>query len=334
MQALILEATDGPESARLTDQPRPRPAPGEVCVALKAASLNHRELWIARGLYPGIALPTILGADGAGVIESVGDGVDESLIGRAVVLYPGLGWGGSERIPGPGFGLLGMPGPGTIAEAICVPAENAFAKPEHLSFVQAAALPVAALTAWRALGVKGQLSAGEHLLITGIGGGVATFGLLFGKAMGASVFVTSGSPEKGEAAVEAGAALALDYREPDWGKRLRQASGGIDVVLDGAPASAFAEYGRSLRTGARVILYGSTGGAKFSASAPDLFLRHVSIIGTAMGSPADFSAMLAFVAEHRLEPMIDKVFPFGEARAALAYLDGGHGIGKVVIDLG
>jgi NADPH:quinone reductase-like Zn-dependent oxidoreductase len=334
MQALVLEATAGPESARLVEQERPRPAAGEVCVSLRAASLNHRELWIARGLYPGIVLPTVMGADGAGIVESVGDGVDAALVGREVVLYPGLGWGGSERVPDPGFGLLGMPGPGTIAEAICVPADCAFPKPAHLSFIQAAALPVAALTAYRALAVKARLEPGETVLVTGIGGGVATFGLLFARAFGGIVHVTSGSPEKGEAALRAGAAHAFDYREADWGKALRKASGGIDVVLDGAPASAFAEYGRALKLGARVVLYGSTGGAKFAASAPDLFLRHASIIGTAMGSPADFAAMLDCVAAHRIEPMIDRVFPFGEACEALAYLDGGHGLGKVVIDLG
>lgn len=334
MKALILEATDGPGSARLAQVPQPRPAFGEVSVALRAAALNHRELWISRGLYPGMTLPTILGADGAGIVEAVGEGVSADFVGREVVLYPGLGWGSDERFPEAGFGLLGMPGPGTLAETICVPASNVFAKPPHLDFMQAASLPVAALTAFRAVAVKARLSPGENVLITGVGGGVATFALLFAHALGANVYVTSGSPEKLERARACGAQAGFDYREADWGKQLRTASGGVDVVIDGSPASAYAAYGRALRMGSRVVLYGSTGGAGVTVSAPDLFLRHASIIGTAMGSPADFQAMLDFVNVHAIMPLVDRVFDFAKAPEALLHLDSGAGFGKVVVEIG
>jgi zinc-binding alcohol dehydrogenase/oxidoreductase len=334
MKALVLKSADGPASASLEEVETPTPSPGEVAVRVQGASLNHRELWISRGLYPGMALPTVLGADGAGTVVGVGDGLDWGLVGKEVVLYPGLGWGNSERFPAPGFGLLGMPGPGTIAETICVPAENAVSKPAHLSFVEAAALPVAALTAYRALNVKGGLSAGQRVLVTGVGGGVATFGLLFAKAMGATVYVTSGSDETLQKARDLGAADGFNYRDEQWGKKLRAAAGAIDVVLDGAPAAGFAQYARSLAIGARVVLYGSTGGAAFSANAPDLFLRHASIVGTAMGSPADFSDMLRLVETHGIRPVIDRQFAFQDAHGALLHLEKGHAFGKVVIDIG
>lgn len=331
MKALILESAEGPNSAAIKDVPAPTPEPGEVAVAVSAAALNHRELWISRGLYPGMSLPTVMGADGAGVIETVGEGVDTRHIGRRVVLYPGLRWGPDERFPGGEFGLLGMPGPGTIAQTVCVPLENAFDTPAHLSDAQAAALPVAALTAYRALTVKAQLKAGEKVLITGIGGGVATFGLLFAKALGATVYVTSGSNETLAAAAQKGADEGFNYHDEDWGKALRRASGGIDVVLDGAPAASFPAYARCLAMGARVALYGSTGGPTFNASAPDLFLRHASLLGTAMGSPADFQGMLDAVSKHGIEPVIDRVFPIDRAKDALIYLGDGHRFGKVVI---
>ena len=331
MKALMLRSTEGPESATLESVEAPSPGPGEVLVRIQAASLNHRELWISRGLYPGMALPTVLGADGAGRVAEIGEGVDHALIGQDVVLYPGLNWGDDERFPSNRFGLLGMPGPGTIAEAVCVPAANVFRRPAHLSAEEAASLPVAALTAYRGLVVKAGLAPGEKVLLTGIGGGVATFALLFAKALGATVFVTSGSEETIGKAVALGAEQGFNYRDEAWGKALRAASGGIDVVFDGAPASGFPAYARSLALGARVAVYGSTGGANVAVSAPELFLKHAAVIGTAMGSPADFAAMLDFVAEHGLRPVIDRAFTLDEAPAALLHLEQGHGFGKVVV---
>ena len=331
MKALLLTSAGGPEAAVLSEVDDPEPGAGEVCVALHAASLNHRELWISRGLYPGMKLPTVLGGDGAGIIEAVGAEVDPAMIGREVVLYPALDWGLREDIPSQQFGGLGMPGPGTIAERICLPLANAFDKPAHLSHVQAASLPVAGLTAFRALVVKAGLRKGERVLITGIGGGVALFGLLFAKALGATVFVTSGSEETLDMARRHGATGGFNYTNDDWGKALRKEAGSIDVVLDGAPAGSFSGYVRSLASGGRVVLYGSTGGPSFTASAPELFLRHASIIGTAMGSPADFDAMLRFISEHRIEPIVDREFTLDDAAEALRYLEGGKRCGKVIV---
>lgn len=333
MRALMLRAAEGLEVARLEEVPAPVPATGEVRVALKAAALNHRELWITRGQYPGMALPSILGADGAGVIDAVGAGVDPARMGEAVLLYPGLGWGDDPEFPGGGFGLLGMPGPGTLAQFVCVPAASALPMPAHLDFAGGAALPLAGLTAWRGLVTKAGLRSGERLLVTGVGGGVATFALLFGVAMGAEVFVTSGSDATLQKAVALGARAGFNYKDEGWRKALAREAGGIDVVFDGAPAASYAGYGRALAMGARVVVYGSTGGAGFTVNAPELFLKNLRLMGTNVGNPAEFAAMVAFIANHGLAPVIDRRFPLAASGEALACLEQGHGFGKIIIDI-
>jgi zinc-binding alcohol dehydrogenase/oxidoreductase len=332
MKALILEATEGPERAVVKDIATPHPKAGEVLVAIKAAALNHRELWITRGQYPGmLPAPFTLGCDGAGVIEAVGEGVDQQLIGQAVVLYPGLNWGPDPRLPAAAFGLLGMPGPGTIAEKISVPAANALPKPAHLNFSQSAAIPLAGLTAWRGLFTKGGLKAGEKLLVTGIGGGVAMMALQMAHQLGSSVYVTSGSEETIARAVALGAKAGFNYKDEGWRKALPKASGGIDIVFDGAPAASYGNYGRALNMGARVIVYGSTGGVQFPVNAPELFLKNIALIGTNVGNLEDFKAMLAFVEQHQLEPVIERSFPLDASPEALLFLKDQHRFGKIVI---
>jgi NADPH:quinone reductase-like Zn-dependent oxidoreductase len=333
MKALVLTAAEGVASAALRDVDAPSPKAGEVCIALKAAALNHRELWIARGQYPGMQLPCILGCDGAGVVESVGDGVDAGMIGREVMIYPGLGWGADPRFPAPGFGLLGMPGPGTVAERICVPAASAVDKPGFLTFAQAAAIPLAALTAWRALTTKAGLSSRDRVLITGIGGGVATFALKFAVASGAVCFVTSGLPETLALAQGLGAAGGFDYKDPELRKNIARTTGGIDVIIDGAPASSFASYVRALNMGARVVIYGSTGGMQFQVTATDLFLRNVSVVGTNVGNLQEFRDMLAFIERRQIEPAIDRTFSMDAAAEALGYFESSRRFGKIVITI-
>jgi NADPH:quinone reductase-like Zn-dependent oxidoreductase len=331
MRVLGIDAANGLEGVSLSTVAGTPPGQGEVQVALRAAALNHRELWILRGQYPGMALPATLGADGAGVIDAVGQGVDAALIGQEVVLYPGLRWGDDPRYPAADFGLLGMPGPGTLADAIIVPAASAIAKPAHLDFASAAAVPLAALTAWRGLVTKAALQPGEKLLVTGAGGGVATFAILLGLAIGAKVFVTSGSDDTLARAQALGVTAGFNYKDEAWRKALPKASGGIDVVFDGAPGAGYASYGRALAMGARVVVYGSTGGMTFPVNAPELFLKNVRIIGTNVGNPAEFAAMIAFIAEHRIAPVIDRVFALEDAKSALAYLENGHSFGKIVV---
>lgn len=331
MKALLLTTTDGPSSPQITEVETPTPAAGEVRVAIKYAALNHRELWVSRGLYPGMKLPAIMGADGAGVIDAVGEGVSDALIGNEVVLYPASHWGDNPEYPGPEFGCLGMPWAGTFAEYICVPESAVSLKPAGFSFAEAAGVPLAGITAWRGLTVKGELKAGDKLLITGIGGGVAVWALTFAVAIGAEVYVTSSSQEKIDQAIAMGAKGGVNYKEEKWGKTLAKLSGGIDVVFDGAPTGSSKQYARALNMGARVVVYGSTGGMSFELPVPDFFLKHAKLFGTAMGTVDDFKAMMAFVEKHNLKPVIEKTFAFDELTDAMLYLEKEHHLGKIVV---
>lgn len=333
MWAWRLTEAVGPSGARLVEIERPEPGAGEVRVALRAAALNHRELWITRGQYPGMQLPCTLGCDGAGVIDAVGAGVSQSLLGTAVLLYPGLEWGEDPRWPAESFGLLGMPGPGTLAQSICVPAAHALPKPDYLSFEEGAAVPLAALTAWRGLITKAALVAGETVLITGVGGGVATFALQIAVASGAKALVTSGSTVTLERARELGAVAGFNYKDESWPKALRKATGGIDVVLDGAPATAYSGYSRSLKRGGRVVIYGSTGGAQFPCTAPELFLKNLTVVGTNVGTLQELRALLGFLEQNRIKPIIERICALREAGEALSHLERAHAMGKVVVSI-
>jgi NADPH:quinone reductase-like Zn-dependent oxidoreductase len=331
MKALYLERADGTESVQVRDVETTAPGAGEVRVAIKAASLNHRELWIPRGQYPGMQLPATLGCDGAGVVDMLGEGVTEAKIGDEVVIYPARGWGPDRHAPAKEFGLLGMPYPGTIAEYISVPIDNLAPKPAFMSFEEAAAMPLTGLTAWRALMFKGRLQSGETLLISGVGGGVATIGLEFAVAKGANVYVTGENDEVISHAVQMGAKGGLNFNEPEWRKQVAKLTGGVDVVLDGAPAPSFANYVRSINPGARIVIYGSTAGNQFQVNATDIFLKSASIVGSQVGDPQDFREMLAFVGDHHLKPVIERTFPLAEAREALLFLQNEHKFGKVVV---
>jgi len=331
MKALYLEETGGPESARVADVETPMPKAGEVRVAVKAASLNHREIFITHGQYPGMAVPTTLGCDGAGVVDMVGEGVTGAKVGDEVVLYPARNWGANRHAPAADFGLLGMPFPGTIAEYVCVPVDNLAPKPAFMSFEEAGAMPLTALTSWRALMFKGQLKPGETLLISGIGGGVATFGLAFAVALGANVYVTGESEEVLERAYKMGAKGGLLFTDPDWRKQVGKLTGGIDVVLDGAPSPSFSNYVRAINPGARIVIYGSTAGNEVKFNATDIFLKSASIVGSQVGDPQDFKDMLAFAEKHRIKPVIERTFPLAEAREALIHLRDNHQFGKIAV---
>lgn len=333
MKALTLKEVCVPSKVVIEDVVMPIAAEGEVIVRLAAAGLNHRELWIVKGQYPGMALPATLGADGAGTVFGVGPGGDAALVGQDVVLYPGLDWGDDPRYPAARFGLLGMPGPGTIAEYIRVPARSVFPRPAHLDPIQAAALPLATLTAWRGLVTKAGLKSGERLLITGAGGGVAAQALALASAMGVETWVTSGSDDTIAWAVAQGAAGGVNYKREKWGRELAAMAGPIDAVFDGAPATGYAEYGRALAMGARVVIYGSSAGMTFPVNGPELFLKNLQIMGTNVGNIDEFSAMLYFVDKHRITPVIERVFAFEEAAAAIDFLGEEHCLGKVVIEI-
>jgi NADPH:quinone reductase-like Zn-dependent oxidoreductase len=330
MKALVLEATNTPLALR--NLPTPQPGPGQALVRVKAAALNHRDVYIQQGKYPGIVLPGVLGSDGAGVVEAVGPGAGAAWVGRAVVIDPGLGWGPSQAVQAPTYTILGMPTNGTLAEFVVVPAENLHPKPEHLSWEQAAALPLAGVTAWRALMSRAQLAPAERLLVTGIGAGTALAALQFGVAHGAEVYVTSSSPEKLERARQLGAKGGSLYTQPNWADELEAAANGLfDVVIDSAGGEGFGQLAKLTNAGGRIAFFGGTRG-KWPALLPQaLFWKQISILGSTMGSPDDFAAMMRFVAKHKLAPVVDRVFPLDEGEAAFRHLDAGAQCGKVVV---
>lgn len=328
MQAVMLRELGGPENLRLEAAPTPSPAPGEILVRVHAAALNHRDLFITRGLYPKIALPAILGSDGVGEIAAIGDGVRSRRIGDTVVIDPMLGWGTKSNL-WENDAILGMPRRGTFAEYVCVPAQNVHPKPPHLSIEEAAAIPLGGLTAYRALFTRGKLQNGETVLVTGIGGGVQTFVLLFAKHAGARAIVTSSSDEKLLRAQTLGADVALNYaRDADWAKAAT-AEGPIDLAVDSSGGDTVAKILRVVRPGGRVVIYGGTRPDATIKLFP-LFWNHLTILGTSMGSPQDFRGMLSLFSQN-LRPAIDRVYSMAEIADAMQRLDTAEQFGKIVI---
>jgi NADPH:quinone reductase-like Zn-dependent oxidoreductase len=335
MKAIVLRETGDPSLLRLEDVPDPVPGPAEVVVRLRAAALNRRDVWIRRGQYAGIRFPIILGSDGAGQIEAVGEGVAGLVPGTPVLIYPSLEWGESEEHQGPAFRILGLPENGTYAERVRVPAANVFPIPAHLSWEEAAALPLAGLTAYRALVPRGNVKAGERVLVTGIGGGVATLALIVARCLGARVFVTSGSDEKLRRAAELGAEAGMSYQDNHWPDQLRAIVGGdgIDLAIDGTGGENLNAVLDVLRPGGRVVNYGATAGPTPRFEVRRVFWKQLTVSGTTMGSPSDFASMLSLFETASLVPIIDRVFPLAEAAAAHTRMEEGAQFGKIVLVL-
>ena len=335
MKAIVLRELGGPEKLQIETLPNPTLGPDEVLIGLRAAALNHRDVWIRTGRYAGIKLPIILGSDGAGEIVEAGTRVDPGAVGRSVVIYPAMNWGSDEKAPAPGFKILGLPDNGTYAQFIAVPAFHAFPKPASLSFEQAAALPLALLTAYRALVTRAQLRAGETCLITGIGGGVSSFVLQLAVAAGARVLVTSSSDAKLEEARKMGAAGGANYRTQDWGSEiLRLCEGpGLQVVVDSAGGDTFVKALELVSPGGRVVTYGATAGPAKELEVRRIFWKQLNVLGSTMGTAQEFEAALKFYEVNRLRPVIDQVFSLSEASAAHQRMEEGGQFGKIVMKI-
>jgi NADPH:quinone reductase-like Zn-dependent oxidoreductase len=304
MKAVVLHELEGPESLRYEDVEDPEPGSGEVVVRLRNAALNRRDVFVTQGMYPGAkpdALPIILGSDGSGEVAAKGDGAEGPDEGTEVVINPALFWGDNPKVPGKEYRILGLPDNGTYAQLVKVPADHVFPKPSHLSHEEAAAIPLGALTAYRALFTRGQLQEGETVLVPGIGGGVATFVVQMASAAGATVFVTSGSDEKIERAKEIGAEGGVNYNSEDWSKELKSMTGGVDLSVD------------------------SIGG--------EVFNTLIQLAKPAMGTTQEFGDMLQFYEEHELHPIINETFPLEEATTAQQHMEEGKGIGKIVLTI-
>ncbi len=333
MRAIVLRELGGPERLALEEVPDPKPGPGEAVVRLRAAALNHRDAFIRQGLYAGIKLPVILGSDGAGEVEAVGEGVDASWVGAPVVINPSLDWGTDDRAPGPSFRILGLPDDGTYAERIRVPAANLHRKPAALGWEAAAAIPLAGLTAYRAVVSRARVQPGETVVVTGIGGGVATFAALFALRLGARVFVTSGSDAKIARARDLGASGGVNYRLQDWGKALVSLTGGgADVCVDSAGRDSLPGLLEAARPGGRIVTFGATTGSPTTLEVRRIFWKQISILGTTMGTPGEFRRMLECF-EGGLQPVVDRVFPLADAAAAHARMDQADQFGKLVLSV-
>ena len=330
MKAVRLTELGGPEKLHVEEVPDPQPGPSEIVVKVHRAAFNRRDVFITQNLYPGIVLPRTLGSDGAGDVAALGAGVDGPAVGTAVVIDPELGW--SDTGPQRHGNILGMPTDGTFAEYVVVPASAVYPMPAPLSYDEAAAIPLAGLTAYRAVFTRGRITKDDVVLITGVGGGVQTFVLLFAVHAGARTIVTSGSDAKLARAKELGAGVAINYKtDKDWHKTARKAADGLGPTLtvDATGGDTFARCLDIARTGGRVVVYGGTqGDAKVRPYS--LFWKHLDVLGTSMGSPADFEAMLALF-ENGMHPAIDRVFPMSEAAAAAQLVLDGNQFGKVVL---
>ncbi len=319
MKALVLEELNKGLNYK---EIQPESKAGEVTVQLKAAALNHRDVWITKGLYPGIEFGTILGSDGAGLYNN-----------KKYIINPSFDWGDNPRVQSGRYNILGLPRPGTFAESVSVPEENLVPMPEHLSWQQAAALPLAGLTAYRALFSRCELKAGENVLISGVGGGVALFAFQFAVAAGANVWVTSGSEEKIEKAISLGAKGGVNYKNEDWFKELMRRSGGVDVIIDSAAGDGFKQFIKVANPGGRIAFYGGTKG-KINGLNPQLiFWKQLNIFGSTMGSPEEFKKMVSFVNEYKVIPVVDSTFELSNGNAALERMDAGKQFGKIVLNI-
>ncbi|GAA4374528.1 zinc-binding dehydrogenase [Hymenobacter koreensis] len=332
MKALVLDGIDQP--LQLRDVPTPQPQAGEVLIKLQAAALNHRDVWIQKGQYAGLRFPITLGSDGAGTVAAVGEGVENRWQNQPVLIDPGFDWGNNPKAQGRAFNILGLPRDGTFAEYVCVPAANVHAYPGHLSPAQAAALPLGGVTAYRALFTRGGLQAGEKVLISGIGGGVALLAMQLALAAGAEVWVTSGTPDKIERAQQLGARGGISYRQEKWGTELaKQVGGGFDVIIDSAAGPGVAQLVEAAAPGGRIVFYGGTAGAMTNVPPARVFWKQLSLLGSTMGTAQDFTELLALVERTRMLPVIDSVLPLAEGEQAMRRMDNGEQFGKLVLEI-
>jgi NADPH:quinone reductase-like Zn-dependent oxidoreductase len=292
---------------------------GEVVVELKTAAVNRRDLLVRNPPGPAyqFPLPVIPGSDGAGIRRDTGE---------EVVIYPGLGWGPREDAAGTDWRILGGPDNGTYAELVKVPTENVFPKPARFSWEEAAAFPLAALTAWRALFAVGRLHGVETVLVLGAGSGVSTFAVQLAAQEGARVLVTSSSEQKIERAKELGAAAGVLYTEEGW----PEAVGPVDLVLDSV-GTTWRDSLRALRKGGRLVVFGGTGGPEVTLDVRAVYLNWQSILGTTMGSARDFAGLLRMIVGGSWRPVVDSVRPLAEAEAAHDRMKAGEHFGKLVL---
>jgi NADPH:quinone reductase-like Zn-dependent oxidoreductase len=332
MKALLFKGKDQP--LVVGDVKKPKPVKDQVLIRLYAAALNHRDLWVIQEQEQTFPDGVILGSDGCGIVEDVGEDADPFLVGTEVVINPSLEWGTNPIVQGDKFRILGFPDNGTFAEYMVISKKYIFEKPLHLSNEESAAVPLSALTAYRALFSKARLRAKEKVLITGIGGGAALWLLQFAVAYQARVYVTSSSREKIEKAKALGAAGGFVYTEADWAAQAQKETGGFDIIIDSAGGDQFNKFIELALPGGRIVNFGRTAGNITDVATRLLYWRQLSIHGTTMGTRDEFLSMLDFIESRELKPVIDKVYPLAQAAEAFKLIEQGGQFGKIVLKIG
>jgi NADPH:quinone reductase-like Zn-dependent oxidoreductase len=329
----------GPEVVRVEEVERPAPGPGEVLVEVRAAAMNHLDLWVRRGLPIETTMPHIGGSDIAGVVAELGAGVDRFRGGEPVVVNPSL-WCGRCRECARGqesmcarYRILGEHTDGGFAELVAVPAANAYPIPAGMGFEQAAALPVSYQTAWRALVSRAALRPGEEVLVLGASGGTAMAAVQLAKLAGARVYAVTRGAEKVERVRALGADVVYDRDEVEFSREVFRDTGrrGVDVVVENVGEATWQGSLRSLARGGRLVTYGATAGHRGETDIRLLFWKQLQIIGTTMASRAEFEEMLRAVEQAGIVPVVDRVMPLAEARAAHERLEAGDQFGKLVL---
>jgi len=334
-RAAVYEEPLGPAGVRIRDRARTDVSPGTVAIAIRAASINHLDLFLAQGLQRDVKPPRVIAADGAGLVQASGDPAWRP--GDEVVVYPVVcDWEcewcrAGENVRCPHFGVIGEHSDGTACELLHVDARSVFAKPKALSWTEAAAFPLTFLTAWRMLTTRARLRAGEKVLVVGAGAGVAVAAIRIARHLGARVFATSRSEAKRRKALELGAEAVFDSTE--FSRPVRQATGGgVDVVFEHVGPATLAESMRSVVMGGRVVTCGSTSGAKAEIMMARLFWGQMDLLGSTMGNAGEFRAVLRAM-DDGLRPVVDSIYPLGEVQAALQRLDAAEQFGKVVLSV-
>jgi len=340
MKAIRFHRHGGPEELRYEEVPAPEPGPHEVLVALRAAALNHLDLFVRDGI-PGVRLPHIPGSDGAGVIAAQGPGATRYPVGTRVFFDPGIS-DGTCRFCSRGehslceqYQILGEHRDGTYAQAVAIPEINCRSIPEHLSFPEAAAFPLVFLTAWRLLITKARLQPGESVLILGIGGGVSLAALQIAKQAGARVFVTSGSPQKLARAGQLGADAAIDHAQADFSREVWSLTNkqGADVIVDSVGAATWDKSIRALARGGRMVVPGATSGPKPEIDIRRIFTKQVAIYGSTMGTRHDWDQVTTLLESGKLQPVVDRTFPLERAAEAQMVLARAEQFGKLVLEI-
>ncbi len=324
MKAMRIHEDGGPDVLRYEDVPDPEPAAGEVLIRLRAASLNHLDLWVRKGL-PSVPKPRILGADGAGIVEALGDGVDGLELGQRVVINPGL-------VHGDTIGVVGEHADGTHCELFAIDAGQVFALDDALSFEQAAAFPLVYETAYRMLVTKAQVQEGEWALIWGIGGGVSTAAFEICRALGVRTIVTSSSDEKLATARDWGADVTVNHADGDVVAAVKEATGkGVHVVVESVGDATWARTLAAVRPAGRIVVCGATSGPNPPAALHRFWWKQLTLMGSMMGTRDDFVGVYELVRSGRARIHVDSVFPLAEAAAAHERMEAGAQLGKIVL---